>query len=517
VNHLIITPILIPLVGAIVAVIGGWGRIQVQRAISLVTSVATLGCAIALVGVASEGAIWAYNVGDWTAPFGITLVLDRLSALMVLLTSAVSFLALLWAVQGQDKRGKHFHFLFQMQVLGINGSFLTGDLFNLFVFFEVLLLASYALLLHGRTKRRLQAGVHYVILNLVGSGMFVFGIAMMYGLTGTLNMADMAARVAELPAADAAFVQAGAMLLLVVFALKAALLPVYMWLPGVYSAASAPVAAVFAILTKVGVYSILRMTTLIFGPDAGVAADIAEPFLLPLALITLVLGTFGALSSRELGRTIAYLIVASMGTMLAAIGLYTVEGIAAGLYYMVHSTIASAALFLLAGIIASQRGQLGGKLVAGPKLRQWSLLGVLFFTIAIAVAGLPPLSGFLGKVFILEAAVDQPGGFWVWGVVLATSLLAVVTLAQAGIAIFWRTVPEPEQSEPEQAEGEQSQREVEVHASEPDNTAGRIVAVVGMLALVVAMTVFAGPLAEYSNAAAEQMTQPSSYIQAILP
>jgi multicomponent K+:H+ antiporter subunit D len=495
---LIITPILIPLIGAIVAVLGGWGRIGVQRVISLLTGVATLGCAIALVDVAGSGAIWAYNVGDWAAPFGITLVLDRLSAMMVLLTSAVSFLALLYAVQGQDERGKHFHFLFQMQVLGINGSFLTGDLFNLFVFFEVLLLSSYALLLHGRTKRRLKAGVHYVILNLVGSGMFVLGIAMMYGLTGTLNMAHMAARVAELPATDAAFVQAGAMLLLVVFALKAALVPIYMWLPSVYSAASAPVAAVFAILTKVGVYAILRVTTLIFGPEGGVAADIAEPFLLPLALVTLALGTFGALASKELGRTIAYLIVASMGTMLAAIGLYTLDGIAAGLYYMLHSTIASAALFLLAGVITSQRGELGGKLLPGPKLERWSLLGVLFFTTAIAVAGLPPLSGFLGKVFILEAAVDQPDGFWVWGVVLATSLLAVVTLAQAGVALFWRN-------------------DTEQTPSPAPRTAGRVVAVVGMLGLVAAMTIFAGPLAEFSAATAEQIAEPSTYIETIVP
>lgn len=501
-SHLIITPILIPLLGAIATTIFGWGRIGVQRAISVLASLATLGCAIALVDVAQGGAIWAYNVGDWPAPFGITLVLDQLSAMMVLLSAAVSFLALLYALGGQDERGKHFHFLFQMQVLGINGSFLTGDLFNLFVFFEVLLLSSYALLLHGRTKRRLKAGVHYVILNLVGSGMFVLGIAMMYGLTGTLNMAHMAARVAELPATDAAFVQAAAMLLLVVFALKAALVPIYMWLPSVYSAASAPVAAVFAILTKVGVYAILRVTTLIFGPEGGVAADIAEPFLLPLALVTLALGTLGAMASKELGRTTAYLVVASMGTMLAAIGLYTVDGIAGGLYYMLHSTIAAAALFLLAGIIRGRRGELGGALEAGPKLRQWSILGVLFFLTAIAVAGLPPLSGFLGKVFILEAAVDQPRGFWVWGVVLATSLLAVVTLAQAGINLFWRTDADPK---------------TDARESAPANHSIQLVAVVGMLGLVAAMTVFAGPLAEFSAAAAEQIAEPSSYIEAIVP
>ncbi len=501
-NHLIALPILIPLAGAILVALGGWGRIGVQRALSVLTSLATLGCAIALVGLADEGAVLAYHMGGWPAPFGISLVLDRLSSLMVMLTSVVSLLAILFATRGQDARGKHFHFLIQMQVLGINGAFLTGDLFNLFVFFEVLLLASYALLLHDRNRERLQAGVHYVILNLVGSGLFVLSIAMMYGLTGTLNMADMAVRIAELPASDTAFLQAAGALLLVVFALKAAMVPLYMWLPNVYSAASAPVAAIFAILTKVGVYAILRTTTLFFGPDAGVAAGLAEPFIVPIALVTLVLGTLGALASKELERTVAYLVVASLGTMLAAIGLFTAEAVAAGLYYLSHSTIASAGLFLLAGIIASQRGALSGRLEAGPRLRQWSLLGVLFFIVSIAVAGLPPLSGFLGKALILEAAVDQPRGFWVWGVVIATSLLAVITLAQAGIAIFWRH---------QLAEG------AEDDTQRPPKAVGRVVPVVAMIALIGAMTILAGPLTDFTGAAAEQLVDPSNYIEGVFP
>jgi multicomponent K+:H+ antiporter subunit D len=502
VNHLLVGPILIPLVGAILIPLLAWGRLNRQRAISLLATASTLGCAVALISVAGSGEVFAYEMGGWESPFGITLVLDRLSAMMVLLAAVVAALALLYAIQGQDERGKHFHFLFQMQVLGINGAFLTGDLFNLFVFFEVLLLASYALLLHGRSREQLRAGVHYVILNLVGSGLFIIAVGMMYGLTGTLNMADMALRVAELGAQDQALIQAAALLLLVVFSLKAAMVPLYMWLPKIYSAASAPVAALFAILTKVGVYAILRVSTLIFGSQAGVAANVAEPFVLPIALTTLVLGALGVLSSKRLGRTIAYLIVASLGTMLAAIGLYSVEAIGAGLYYLMHSTIITVALFLLAGVLASQRGETEDRLVAGPALSQPSLLGVLFFVSAIAVAGLPPLSGFLGKALILDAAADQAGGFWVWGVVISTSLIAVVALAQAGIAIFWRVDP-AEEPAPEEADASKA--------------VGRLVPIAAAIALVAAMSVLAGPLADMTFAVAEQVMTPQNYIEGVFP
>src|SRR5690606_2213561 len=232
----------------------------------------------------------AYRLGDWPAPFGIVLVLDRLSALMLVLTAAVALFSLLHAVQGQDRAGPLYHPLFQLQLVGLNGAFLTGDLFNLFVFFEILLIASYCLLVHGSTAPRLRAGVHYVVLNLAGSSLFLIAVGTLYGVTGTLNMADMAQKVALLGAPDAALVRSAALLLLVVFALKAALVPLYFWLPAAYSAASAPVAALFAIMTKVGVYSIVRVYTLIFGSGGGVAAEVATPWLLPLALLTVVLG-----------------------------------------------------------------------------------------------------------------------------------------------------------------------------------------------------------------------------------
>ncbi|MBC7938471.1 MAG: monovalent cation/H+ antiporter subunit D, partial [Chitinophagaceae bacterium] len=258
--------------------------------------------AFRLVELAGSGALSVYRVGDWPAPFGIVLVIDRLAALMLALTAAVAAPVLLYANGGWDSQGRHFHALFQFQLMGLNGAFVTGDLFNLFVFFEVLLIASYVLMTHGLGRDRLRIGTQYVVLNLLASAVFLVGIALIYALTGTLNLADLALRVPWVPAPEAALLQAGALLLLVVFGFKAALVPLAMWLPGTYAAASAPVAALFAIMTKVGVYAIWRVHGVVFGADAGPSAFTVQPILLPLALATCVVGVLGALAAHTLPR-----------------------------------------------------------------------------------------------------------------------------------------------------------------------------------------------------------------------
>ncbi len=235
------------------------------------------------------------------APYGIVLVVDRLAAWMLLTTSLLAVFALLYAVRGIDTEGRHFHVLFQLQLFGLNGAFLTGDLFNLFVFFEILLLASYGLLLHGGGRNRVKAGLHYVVINLVGSTLFLFAVGTLYGVTGTLNMADLAVKLAQTPPENLALVQSAGLLLFAVFALKAALLPLYLWLPAAYAHTSAPVAALFAIMTKVGAYSILRVYSLMFGDAAGPVANLLDAWLAPLALVTLVLGMLGVLASTSLG------------------------------------------------------------------------------------------------------------------------------------------------------------------------------------------------------------------------
>lgn len=311
-SHWLILPILLPLFAGSLLLLPLAERWQ--RGLSLLAALALIPLSLLLIRTAASGDLSVYALGNWAAPFGIVLMLDRLAALMLLATAVLGSAALIYALRGDDRLGKHFHALFQFQLLGINGAFLTGDLFNLFVFFEILLIASYALLLHGGGAERVRSGLHYVILNLVGSAFFLIAVGTLYGLTGTLNMADMAQKIAMADAERAPLLAAAGLLLLVVFALKAALLPLYFWLPRAYAAASAPVAALFAIMTKVGIYSILRVYTLVFGDAAGELANLAQAWLWPLALATLGLGAIGALAARTLQGLLAYLVVVSAGT-----------------------------------------------------------------------------------------------------------------------------------------------------------------------------------------------------------
>ncbi|VFS89904.1 monovalent cation/H+ antiporter subunit D [Pseudomonas aeruginosa] len=310
-SHWLILPILLPLFAGSLLLLPLAERWR--RGLSLLAALALIPLSLLLMRTAASGDLSVYALGNWAAPFGIVLMLDRLAALMLLATAVLGSAALIYALRGDDRLGKHFHALFQFQLLGINGAFLTGDLFNLFVFFEILLIASYALLLHGGGAERVRSGLHYVILNLVGSAFFLIAVGTLYGLTGTLNMADMAQKIAMADAERAPLLAAAGLLLLVVFALKAALLPLYFWLPRAYAAASAPVAALFAIMTKVGIYSILRVYTLVFGEAAGELANLAQAWLWPLALATLGLGAIGALAARTLQGLLAYLVVVSAG------------------------------------------------------------------------------------------------------------------------------------------------------------------------------------------------------------
>jgi multicomponent K+:H+ antiporter subunit D len=392
--------------------------------------------------------------------------------------------------------------LFQLQLFGINGAFLTGDLFNLFVFFEVLLLASYGLVLHGGGRLLTKAGLHYVVLNLVGSSLFLIAVGTLYGVFGTLNMADLALRMASVSAENLGLARAAGLLLFAVFALKAALLPLYLWLPAAYALTGAPVAALFAIMTKVGAYSILRVSTLMFGAQAGDMSGLLDPWLLPLALATLIIGLLGALAARMLREQAAYLVVASVGTLLTAFSLASVSGIAAGLYYLPHSTFAVAALFLLAERIAHSRGELGDRFEPGQAMPSAAVLGGVFFVTAILLAGLPPLSGFLGKFLLLKAAMVHPAWVWILTLVLVGGLLGMIALARSGSLLFFRTLPPPEGSE---------------HSAPPPAASlASLLPVLGLLGLTLGMTVAAGPLHQLASATAEQLLQPYLYVHAVL-
>ena len=438
-QHLPILPILLPLLTAVFLLLPPLAHsIERQRVVAILANVALVFIAGLLLLASDQQGTQLYILGDWQPPYGIALVADRLSTLMVLLTSVLALAAQLYACAGDDNKGMYFHPLFMFQIMGINGAFLTGDIFNLFVFFEILLIASYALLIHGGGKQKTKASVHYVILNLVGSSIFLFALGMLYGTLGSLNIADMAIRVRLLSTEEQAIVKAGGLMLLVVFGLKAAMLPLNFWLPRTYAAASAPVAALFAIMTKVGIYSILRIHTVIFGDDAGALANIALPWLWPLALLTLAIGTLGVLASPSLRLTVANLVIVSVGTLLLAIALHRESATSAALYYMMHSTLIAGALFLIADMVKTERGKAEDRYVVARQMMHAKPIGIAFFIAALAVIGMPPLSGFIGKTLLLQAAQGGVEISWVWSFILLSSLAVLISLSRAGTTLFWR-------------------------------------------------------------------------------
>ncbi|MDP1558683.1 MAG: monovalent cation/H+ antiporter subunit D [Nitrosomonas sp.] len=505
INHLVIAPVLLPLLMAVLLLLLRQQRLFLQRILSIISVIGQIVLAIGLLVAVGSGEILVYAVGNWSAPFGIVLVADRLAAWMLMITALLSLCALIYAVRGADRAGQHFHVLFQLQLLGLNGAFLTGDLFNLFVFFEVLLLASYSLLLHGGGRLRTKAGLHFVVINLVGSTLFLFAVGTLYGTLGTLNMADLAVKVAETAPENIFLVRTAGLLLFAVFALKAALLPLYAWLPAAYAHTSASVAALFAIMTKVGAYSILRVYTLIFGQQAGPAANLIEGWLLPLALATLIVGMFGVLASTHLRQQVAYLVVVSIGSLFIAFGLNTSAGIAAGIYYLPHSTFAAAAFFLLTDAIANRRGEASDKFEVGMAITHQRLFGVLFFTAAVLIIGLPPLSGFVGKFLILRAAIGHPGLLWIMSIVLVTSLLGLIALARSGSLLFYRT----HAAEATIASATSAETGIMPVTRE-------LIPIISLLALCLILVIQAGPVMDFALATADQLLKPSAYIDAVL-
>ena len=459
-SHLIIAPVLLPaIIAALILLLP-----RLQRLLSVIGTAGLAAVSVQLLVTTSHRAPETYLLGNWPAPFGIVLQLDRLAALMLVLTAGLAC-AVLWHVVATrlDNRTRHFHALFQFQLMGLSGAYLTGDLFNLFVFFEVLLIASYGLMVHGGGAARLQAGLRYVAVNLAGSSLFLVALALIYAVTGTLNMADLAVKVADLPPGDQALIRTAAVLLMLVFALKGALVPLHLWLPGTYAQAPAAVAALFAVLTKVGAYAVLRTTTLIFPTDTPATGTLLMDILLPAALITLLLGALGALGAASLPRVLAFAAIASMGTLFTAIAQATPQATSAALYYLIHSTLSGAALFLLSDRLQPRTGS-----------------AILFFATALAVAGLPPLSGFLGKLMILQASTAQAG--LIWPVILIGSFLMLLAFARQGSNLFWTPVPD---TDPE-------------HATPLGPPAL-------LLAAMVALTVGAGPVTDWLSVTARSL------------
>ena len=546
--HLIIAPVLLPVLTAALMLALGEQRRETLAGLNVGSCLVGLALSILLAwsvhhGAApaspgqtpgSIGTLGIYLPANWPTPFGIVLVLDRLSSAMLLLTSVMATAALIFAVARWDRIGVHFHPLFQIQLMGLNGAFLTGDLFNLFVFFEVLLAASYGLLLHGPGRQRVGAGLHYIAINLVASSFFLVGAAMLYGVTGTLNMADLAVRIPEVAAQDQAMLHAGVAILGMAFLTKAAVWPMGFWLVPAYSAAGAPVAALFSIMTKVGIYAILRLWSLGFSGEEGTLRWGAD-WLVAGGLATVAFGLLGLLQARQLGRVTGFGVMVASGTLLAAIGFNQPTVTGGALYYLLSSTMAAGAMFLLIELIDrsrllesefpnpddadpvpffldeiepprdtnldEQQEALTGRVIPAST----AFLGFSFLACTLLLTGTPPLSGFIGKFMMLSgllsteeagSALQEPVSTAAWvmlALVIMSGFAALVALSRTGIRMFWTPRDRPA-------------AQLKVLECLP----------IGLLLTLCLLISFrAEPLARYLQAAASELKDPHGYVQAV--
>ncbi|KQU87776.1 cation:proton antiporter [Mesorhizobium sp. Root102] len=529
-GHLMIMPIVLPLAAGAFLLLLDERRHVIKAVISIVSALALMVIAIALLrsadnATASLGAATSsvYLLGNWPAPFGIVLVLDRLSALMLVLTGVLALASLAFSLARWHKGGPHFHTLFQLLLMGLNGAFLTGDLFNLFVFFEVLLAASYGLVLHGSGPLRVKAGLHYIAVNLAASSLFLIGVSLIYGVTGTLNMADLAQRIPAVPAQDRMLLEAGAAVLGMAFLVKAGMWPLSFWLPGAYSAAAAPVAAIFVILTKVGVYVLLRLSLLLFGVDAGATAGFGDSWLLFGGMATIAFGAIGVLASQAVSRLAGFSILVSSGTLLAAIGMADARVTAGALFYMVSSTLTIGAFFLLIELVERVQDPAAHVLSVtmeayGDEMEEdvveqeevgvaipgtLAVLGICFAACGLLLAGLPPLSGFVGKFALLTAMVrpDPAGGDVIAGstwilvaLLILSGLSALIATMRAGIQIFWAPI----------------------EGTVPRVQILEIAPVAFLLTLCLLMTVQGGQVLRYMEATAQYLHSPADYLRDVL-
>jgi multicomponent Na+:H+ antiporter subunit D len=495
VNALVALPIGLPLVSAAVSIVVGRWR-QAQRVIGVVTlATVTAISAVLLVRVDSEGTV-AVQAGGWPAPVGISLVADRFAAIMLVLAALMLLCVLVYAIGQPGAESMHvgFHPVYLVLASGVASSFLTGDLFNLFVSFEVMLTASYVLITLGGRADQVRTGMTYVVISLLASTFFLIALAFVYAATGTVNMADLAERLATTPTG---LRSALAVLLLVVFGIKAAVFPLYFWLPDSYPTAPTPVTAVFAgLLTKVGVYAIIRSQTLLFPADTFPAT-----LLLVVAGATMVVGVLGAIAQDDVKRILSFHIVSQIGYMIMGLGLFTVAGLAGAILYVIHHIVVKTTLFLAAGLVELHAGS--GRLARiGGLAHRAPVLALLFLLPALSLAGLPPFSGFVAKLALVEAGVatDQ---YVIVGVSLAVSLLTLFSMTKIWGNAFWgRPTTEPSLS---------------AAAANPGAGPRLMVAATAVLASVSLLIAAAsGPLLRLSERAAADLLDPRGYLEAVL-
>ncbi|RDI36940.1 Na+/H+ antiporter subunit D [Falsibacillus pallidus] len=429
--NLLILPIIIPLFTAILLIFLT-KYIVLQRWISGLSMIGTISASIILIQTVHTDGIQTLNLGSWPAPFGITLVSDMLSALLVATSSIIAFCCLIYSFRsiGEGREKFYYYSVFQFLLVGINGAFTTGDIFNLFVFFEVMLMSSYVLMVIGGTKIQLRESIKYILVNVISSALFVITVAYLYSVIGSLNMADISRKITEIN--QPGIVTVIAILFLIVFGLKGAIFPLYFWLPGSYYAPPAPIMALFgALLTKVGVYSILRTYTLFFYHDTGYTHQI----LMVLAILTILAGIIGAIAYEDIKKIIIYNIIIAVGIITFGISVMTEESLTGSVFYLIHDMLLKAAMFLLIGIIIAITGTSRLSNISG-MIKRYPLLGWMFFLASLSLAGIPPFSGFVGKLLLVKSGFAA-GHYIGAAVVLMSSLFVLYSVMKIFINGFW--------------------------------------------------------------------------------
>lgn len=520
-DHIVIIPIILPLIAAAFMLLLDERRRILKNSIGIGTMVVILIVSCIFFTRTYHEGVFVYHLGNWRAPYGIVLVSDLLSSTMVLLTSILGLAAILFSFARWDRAGPRFQPLFMLQIMGVNGAFLTGDLFNLFVFFEVMLAASYALALHGSGLPRVKAGLHYVVINLVASSLFLVGASLIYGVTGTLNIADLALKAGATTGIDRTLFDIGFVILGVAFLIKVGMWPLGFWLPSTYSAASAPVAAIFAILSKVGIYVVIRTSVLLSGTDMNAFAGFSAQWMFVGGLITMIYGSVLALASRTLSRLACSCVFISSGTLLSVISVHSPEVLASGIFYMLSSTLAVSAFFLLIELLNRARGT-NAPVLSEPVFSDeyqdpyedgmpdekeiiiipvaLALLSGGFFLCALLLIGLPPMSGFIGKLTIMMSLMDAElipirHGLWIFiGIMAMSSLATLIALIRIGVEVLWI----PEETTP------------------PKVARVEFISIAGLLMVSVALTIFSGPIMGYIDKTSAWLYSPG-YINAVLP
>jgi multicomponent K+:H+ antiporter subunit D len=522
IQHLIILPVLLPLVCGAIMVPIRENRYRLKFSLNALSVLALLANAIALL-ILTDQEYWPHGIGvylaaNWVAPFGIALIADRMAAVMLFLAALLAAAVLLYSMKRWSRIGVHFHSLFQFLLMGLNGAFLTHDLFNLFVFFEVMLAASYGLVLHGYNVRRLRAGVQYIAVNLLASLFFLIGVALIYASTGTLNMSDLAQRVAKLSSEELQLLKIGASVLAIAFLVKSAMWPLGFWLPTTYSAASPPAAAMMVLMTKVGAYVILRIWVLVFSEDAGDAARFGFDALLWGGMATIAFGTLGMMASESGDYLAGYGAIVSSGILLSVIGYGQPSLVAAGLYYLIASTLALATFMLLLELVERIRSP-GAAILAltmeafaveeapgepvGIKIpATLAFLGLSVMASALIIAGLPPLPGFIAKFGMFHSLLNPEGGsgmitastWTLMALILVSGMAAIISLLRYGVRIFW-------------ASGK---------VAPPTLARTEVMPIVFLLLACIVITVQAGPVTGYLQRANEDLHTSTRYIDRVL-